>query len=179
MCFLGSKLLGTLWASWTSWKSISFAKLGKFSFIIFSNKFSISCSSSSPSGTHMIHMLECLRLFQRFLSLSLFFWILVFFILFWLNVYFFLLVQIIDLSPSFLPFTVDYLYFFFISLCVAFIFSFILLPYSTNSVIILTVFWTLHLIGWLSLHCLVVFFPGAVIYSFIWAIFFCRGVPAT
>ena len=30
-----------------------------------------------------------------------------FFILFWLNVYFFLVLQIVDLSPSFLPFTVD------------------------------------------------------------------------
>ena len=35
-----------------------------------------------------------------------------FFILFWLNVYFFLLFQIIDLSPSFLPFTIDSLYIF-------------------------------------------------------------------
>ena len=31
--------------------SLSFTRLGKFSSIIFSNKFSISCSSSSPSGT--------------------------------------------------------------------------------------------------------------------------------
>ena len=35
----GSNFFGTLWASWTSWKSISFTRLGKFSFIIFSNKF--------------------------------------------------------------------------------------------------------------------------------------------
>ena len=35
-----------------------------------------------------------------------------FFILFWLNVYFFLLVQTIDLSPSFHPFTVGSLYIF-------------------------------------------------------------------
>ena len=48
VCFLGSKFFGTLWASWTSWKSISFARLGNFSFIIFSDKFSISCPSSSP-----------------------------------------------------------------------------------------------------------------------------------
>ena len=33
-------------------------------------------------------------------------------------------------------------------------------------------FWTVHLIGWLSLLCLVVFFSGALICSFIWAIFF-------
>ena len=34
---LGSKFFGMLWASWTSWKSICFASLGKFSFIICSN----------------------------------------------------------------------------------------------------------------------------------------------
>ena len=33
---LGSSFFGTLWASWTSWKSISFARLEKFSFVIFS-----------------------------------------------------------------------------------------------------------------------------------------------
>ena len=71
---LGSNFFGTLWASWTSWKSISFARLGKFSFIICSNKFSISWSSSSPSGTPMIQLLECLKLSWRFLSLSSLFW---------------------------------------------------------------------------------------------------------
>ena len=40
-------LFGTLWASWTSWKSISFARLGTFSFIICSIKFSIFCSFES------------------------------------------------------------------------------------------------------------------------------------
>ena len=72
MMFLGVFLFGTLWASWTSWKSISLPRLGKF-FIIFSNKCSISCSPSSPSGTPMIQMLECLKLSWRFLSLSSFF----------------------------------------------------------------------------------------------------------
>ena len=42
---LGSNFFGTLWVFYTSWKSISFAIMGKFSFIIYSNKFSISCSS--------------------------------------------------------------------------------------------------------------------------------------
>ena len=70
---LGSNFFETLWASWTSWKSVSFARLGKFSFIICLNKFSISCSSSSPSGTPMIHMLKCLKLSWRFLSFSSFF----------------------------------------------------------------------------------------------------------
>ena len=54
-----------------------FIKLRKFSFIIFSNKFSISCSSSSPSGTPIIGMLECFKLSHRFLSLSSIFWTLV------------------------------------------------------------------------------------------------------
>ena len=69
VCFLEFSCFGTFWASWTSWKSISFARLRKFSSIIFSKKFSISCFSSSPSGTPMIRMLERLKLSWRFLSL--------------------------------------------------------------------------------------------------------------
>ena len=47
----------------------------------------------------------------------------------------------------------------FISLSIAFIFPSNLWPYSTNSVsILIPVFWTVHLIGWLSLRHLVVFF---------------------
>ena len=42
-------------------------------FIIFSNKFSVSCSSSSLSGTPMVQMLVGLEVSQRFLILSLFF----------------------------------------------------------------------------------------------------------
>ena len=60
-----------------------------------------------------------------------------FFVLFWLDVSFFLLVHTVDLSPSFLPFTVGSLLFFLISLCIAFIFSSNLQPYSTISVSIL------------------------------------------
>ena len=56
MCLGGSDFFGTLWACWTSWKSISFARLGKFSFIICPNKFAISWSSCSPSGIPMIWM---------------------------------------------------------------------------------------------------------------------------
>ena len=55
--------------------SISFTKLGKFSFIIFSNRFPISCSFSS-SDTPVMQMLDHLKLSQRLLTLSLFFWIL-------------------------------------------------------------------------------------------------------
>ena len=57
----------------------------------------------------MIWMLECLKLSQRLLSLSSFVLNSCFFILSWLDVYLF---QIIDLSPSFLPFTVGSLYIF-------------------------------------------------------------------
>ena len=74
---LGSSFFGTLSASWTSWKSISFDRLGKFSFIICSNKFSIFSSSSSPSGTPIIRMLELFMASGRFLSLSSFFQVLV------------------------------------------------------------------------------------------------------
>ena len=110
ICFgvflLESNFFGTLWISWTC-MSISFARLGKFSFIIFSNKFLISCSSSS-AGTPMIPMLECLKLSQRVLSLSQFF---KFLFLHSVPVgCLLLLFQIIDLSPRFLSFTVGSLY---------------------------------------------------------------------
>ena len=49
----GSNFLETLNASWT-FMSISFTKLGKFSLNIFSNRFPISCSFSSPYGTSMM-----------------------------------------------------------------------------------------------------------------------------
>ena len=74
MCFgvglFVSILLRTLCASQTC-ISTSFTKLGKFSFIIFPNRFPISCSFFSPSGTSMMQMLECLKLSQRLLTLSL------------------------------------------------------------------------------------------------------------
>ena len=68
---LGPTSLG-LRASWTSWKSISFARLGKFSFIICSNKFSISCCYSSSSGTPIIHILECFQLLLGLFLLAIF-----------------------------------------------------------------------------------------------------------
>ena len=77
-----------LCASWTC-KSISFIILGKFFFIIFSNKFSISYSFSSPSSSPMIWMLAHLKLSQRLLILSSF-WGDSFFLLAILIEYFFL-----------------------------------------------------------------------------------------
>ena len=44
-------------------------------FRYFSNRFLISCSFSSSSGTLVMRMLECLKLSHRLLTLSLFFWI--------------------------------------------------------------------------------------------------------
>ena len=63
-----SILFGTV--SWTC-MSISFTKLGKFSFIIFSNRFPISCFFSSPFGTPMMQMWECLKLSWRLFTLPL------------------------------------------------------------------------------------------------------------
>ena len=72
----------------------------EFSFIICSNKLSISCCSS-PSGTPIIWILEHFRLSQRFVSLSSLFWILIFsFFSGWMFI-FFLLFQIVALSPRF------------------------------------------------------------------------------
>ena len=103
VCFFGSNFFGTLWASW---KSISFSRLGKFSFIICSNKFSICSFCSSPSGTPLIWILERFKLSQRFVRLFTFLNS-CFFVLFRFDVYFFLLFQIIALSPGFLPVTVS------------------------------------------------------------------------
>ena len=126
---------------------------------MFSGKFSISCSSFSPSGTPMIQMLECLNLSQRFLSLSSFFWILVSsFRSGWMFISSFYskpLIWVLFSFPSlWVPCT-----FSFISLFIAFTFSSVLQPHSTFLwASWLPVFWTLHLTSWLSLHLLVVFF---------------------
>ena len=82
--FLHPSCLG-LCASWTC-MSMSPTKLGKFSFIIFSNRFPISCSFSS-SGTPMMRMLYPLKLSQRLLILSSFFLNSFSFLLFWLVVF--------------------------------------------------------------------------------------------
>ena len=125
-------LFGILCASWTC-MSISVTKLGKFSFITFSNKFSISCSSSSPSGTPMIQMLALLEMSESLLKLSSWFLKSCFFILSWLTVYFFLIFHIIDLNHSFLHFPVGLLCTFFYYLSRAFISSLMLLLHSLRS----------------------------------------------
>ena len=132
VCFLGYDFFDTLWASWTSWKSISYARLGKFSFIMFSNKFSISCSSSSPSGTPMIRMLECLKLSWRLLRLSSFFWILVSsFWPGWMFISSFCPKPLIWVLVSF-PSLLFPCIFFFILLWIAFTFPCIFCPYSNH-----------------------------------------------
>ena len=77
---------GTLWASWTSWKSVFFSRLGKFSFIMCSNKFSTSCSCCSPSGS-----LSTFTVVPKIPKPLLIFLNSCFFFLFWLNAYFFLI----------------------------------------------------------------------------------------
>ena len=68
---LGFILFGTLWFSWT-WVIISFPILGKFPTIIFSSIF----SWSSSSGTPVTQMLGHLTLFQQYLMLPSFLFIL-------------------------------------------------------------------------------------------------------
>ena len=75
MGLFASTLFGALCVFRTC-MSVSFTKLVEFSLIISGNKFSISCSFSSPSSTPMIWMLVCLKLSQRLLTLLSFIWIL-------------------------------------------------------------------------------------------------------
>ena len=133
----GSNFFGTLWASWTSWKYISFARLGKFSFIICSSKFSISSCCSSPSGSPIIQILKHFRLFQRFVSLSSFFWILVSsFCSSWIFISSFYSKSLIWVLVSFLSLMVPWI-FCFISFWVSFICFFSFWPSSVRSVSIM------------------------------------------
>ena len=129
-----SILFGTLCASW-SCMSISFTKLGMFSFIIFSNKFSISCCSSSPSGIPISWMLAHLEMSQSLLILTSFFF-----------AFFFLHSVLVDCL--FLPYVPNCWFepwlhslhcflLIFTSLSVAFISSLMILPYSISSLSIL------------------------------------------
>ena len=150
----GSNFFGTLWASLTFWESISFTRLGKFSFIICSSVFSISCCCSSPSGTHVIQILERFRLSQRFVRLSSLFWILIFsFFSGWMFI-FFLLFQIVPLSPRFpschcwFP---EYFVLFHFGYP-SFVFSFFDQAQSDLWAFWLPGLWIFHQIGWQSPH---------------------------
>ena len=183
MCFLGSNFFGTLSASWTSWKSIFFAILGKFPFIMFlcfQISFSILVlplplldSYDSHAGTFKV-VLEVPKPFLIFLNSC-------FFLLFWLNVYFCLLVQIVNLSPSFLPFIVGSLYislhFTFHSLHFFLYFATILNNFCQHpdyQCFELCISDRLAISSWLS--CI---FSGALICSFIWAMCFGLSMPIT
>ncbi|KAF6125242.1 hypothetical protein HJG60_009762 [Phyllostomus discolor] len=96
MCFevglLGFLLIGTLCVSWIC-VTFSLIKLGKFSFITCSTRFSIPCSSSSPSGVPIIwillrFILSCISLNPSLCFLSLFF-----LFLFFLGVLFYFVLQ--------------------------------------------------------------------------------------
>ncbi|KAF6099747.1 hypothetical protein HJG60_011485 [Phyllostomus discolor] len=73
----GFLLIGTLCVSWIS-VTLSLIKLGKYSIITFSSRFSIPCSSST-SGTPIIWILLCFMLSCSSLNTSLFFLSLFFF----------------------------------------------------------------------------------------------------
>ena len=124
MFLFGPNFFGTLWASWTSWKFISFARLGKFSFIICSNKFLnfllLFFSFWHPYNLDIVMFQVVPEVFKSLFTFS----NSCFFTL--LDVYFFLLFKIVVLSPDFLPvtvgsldillyFTLDILHFFFFS----------------------------------------------------------------
>ena len=174
---LGSNFFGTFWASWTSCKSISLARLGKFSFIICSNKFSTSYSCSSPSGTPIILMLEHVKLSWRFLKPLLIFLNSCFFILFQLDVYLFLLFQSLIWVLFSFPSLLVPCIFCFISLWVACICSFILQPHSLSSASILMTSVSYPVSHRLAVSSLLGSFSGVLICSFIWAIFLCLGGP--
>ena len=167
----GSYFFGTLWASWTFWKSISFTRLWKFSLIIGSNKFSISCSCSSPSGTPIIQMLELFRLSQRCISLSSLFWILVSsFCYGWIFTFSFCSKSLLWLLVSFLSLLVPWI-FCFISFWVSFICSFIFQPSSISFVSILITRALNSPSDRLAISSLLSSLSGVLLCSFIWALF--------
>ena len=114
----------------------------------------------------MIQMLAHLEMSQSLLILSLFFQILIssfcsdwMFIPYVPNYWF--------VIPVSFPLLLVPCRFFFISLSVTFISSFMLLPYPMSSLcILITVFWTLPLVGWLSPFCLVLFWAYYSVLSF-------------
>ena len=114
----------------------------------------------------MIQILECLKLSQRFLSLSSLFWILVSSFCFgWMFISSFCSKSLIWVLVSF-PSLVGSLYIF---LCIILVrHHFFLCDYTQSFLWTsrLPVFWNLHLIGCLSSHCLVLFLEFWPILSF-------------
>ena len=98
------------------------------------------------------------------------------FILFWSNVYFFLLVQIVDLSPGFLPFTVGSLFILLYFTLGSLYSSIILQPSSISSVSILITSVLNCASDRLAISLLLSSIFGALICSFIWAIYLHLGV---
>ena len=150
---------------------IPFTKLWTFSFITFSNKFSITWSFSSPSGITMIRMLVCLKLSQRLLNLSSFFG------------FFFLLVVLIgcfllpyvwnhwfdSVSSTLLLFPCKL---FFISISESFVSDWVFFYAAevlTLSILITSVFNSVS--DRLLMSILFSSFSGVLICSFIWAMF--------
>ena len=171
----GSHFFETLWASWTSWKSISFARLGKIFFIICSNKFSIACSCSSPSGTPYNSDIGMFQVVPEVCKTLFTFLNSCFFILFQLDVYFSLLFQIVALSPGFLLVTVGSWIFCFISFWVSFICFFIFQPSSIRSVSILIIRALNSPSAGLAISSSLSSLSEVLLCSFIWAIFLCLG----
>ena len=154
------QLSGTLWASWASCKALPSATMGKFSIIRFSKNFSTYCSSFFPSATSRILMLQHLRFSWTFLSLSSLCWIVVSsFCSAWRSISSFCS-KLVHLSPAFLPISVGSL-----NIFPLFLFSYpAFLPLfcdPTQPILWACrwpAFWTVTLIGWLTLNHLALFF---------------------
>ena len=174
-----SLIIGTLCASWTC-MSIFFTKLGKFSFIIFSNRSPISCSFSFPSGTPMIWMLYHLTLPQTLLILSL---IIGFFFLLVVLCGCFLLRYLANhwfdywLHPLYCCFPVSCFVF---QLCIFHFWLdlFMLLRFSLNSLSILITSVLNSASDKLLISTLFSYFSAVFICSFIWAVFLCFFILA-
>ena len=165
----GSILFGTLCASWTC-MSISFTKLGKFSFLTFSNRFPVSCPFFSPSGTLIMHILEYLKLSQRLLILSSYFGFFFPFVVL-IGCFCFLVFQIIYLIIGFIHCKL-----FFISISVSFISDWIFFyaaEASLNSLSILITSVLNSASDRLLISISLTSFSGVLICSFIWAMFLC------
>ena len=170
-----SIFLGTLCASQTC-MSVSFTKLGNFFFsLFFQVDLQFLALFSSPSGTPMIQMLECLKLSQRLLILSSFLKVLFSSCSDWLFFASLCSKSLIWFSAS-SPLLLFPCKFFFISIRVSFVYGwiiFMLLRSSLSSLSILVTSVLNSASDRLLISILFSSFGGALIYSFIWAMFLC------